>query len=116
MLPAVAEDGGHLGEQAGLARTLHLVQSRYGYTDDYCLSLPYARLMQLADMAAEAERHDWEKLAFIGWQVSGSQATFAEYLARLGLGPQKEERLTEDDRTAAWAAAEDALKALRGGN
>ncbi len=89
-----------------------MIQARYGWTDEYLIGrVPYARLVQLAEVASKAERETalerWRMCAFIGWQLSGSQKTFGEYLDALGLGERKAAAPQAGEREI---AAEEAIK------
>ncbi|MGB9866713.1 MAG: hypothetical protein ACPLPR_02240 [Bacillota bacterium] len=62
--------------------------------------------MQVVDKAAEAQKEELRRLAFLGWQIQAplrdKQIGFAEYLALLGL---EEKREVEYDVAEAKEAA-----------
>jgi len=68
-----------------LAETIELIQSRYGWSDEYILSLPYARFIQIAMLIAEAKtRESKERMvdaAFIAWLLNPKgHKKFKDYL------------------------------------
>jgi hypothetical protein len=72
-----------------------LIEKRRGWTEDYVLSLPYARFIQIIEQCAIEENEEWKKLTFIGWQIvcatsqSGKVPTFDEYYKSLFKTPDE---------------------------
>lgn len=94
-----------------MLQAIDLVQARYGLTDEQVFKIPYARLLQKAKLAAQAERRRWELVARITfpWEAKEHE-TFVEYLRRLGLMPKPKpltrEELEEEKRRALQIAEE----------
>lgn len=94
-----------------ILQVIDLVQARYGLTDEQVFQIPYARLLQKARLASQAERRRWELAARITfpWEAKEGE-TFAEYLRRLGLMPKPapltKEELEEEKRRALRVAEE----------
>lgn len=66
---------------------------RYGWTDEYILSLPFARLKQIIYIIGEAradeQKTSLQRASFTAWLVLsgfGMNVSFSEYLGNLGLG------------------------------
>lgn len=89
-----------------------MIQSRYGWTDDQVLSLPYARFREILDIVIKArEREQRDRMveaAFVGWQGylgwpkgKGKQPmTFQKWLSSMGLvDRQKAPSAVERERT-----------------
>lgn len=80
-------------------------------TDEQVFAIPYARLLQKAKLAVQAERRMWELVARVTfpWEAKEHE-TFAEYLRRLGLMPKPKpltkEELEEEKRRAIQIAEE----------
>lgn len=83
-----------------------MIQARYGWTDQQILDLPYARLMELAEVTSrklvEEQRQRHRELAFLGWQFHASQPgvkpmRLGEWLEMLGLN---EDRIEHEKITA----------------
>lgn len=72
-------------------KAVDLVQSRYGWTDQEILSIPYARLLQHFELAheghQEALKEKYRQVAFHVWLENADKDSpnFNEYLAGLGL-------------------------------
>ncbi len=77
-----------------------MVQHRYGYTDEYVLSLPYARFMDMVEtiskIKAEELREEYRQAAFASYlsgagKTDDESLTFAQYLKRIGLAKEDTE-------------------------
>nr|MCX3324277.1 hypothetical protein [Bacillus paranthracis] len=74
-----------------MLRAFDKVQKRYGWTDNYVLSIPYSRLMDLFSFISQEEQqeelNEWKKMAFIGFQTRQLEegTTFQDYLQAFGL-------------------------------
>jgi len=87
-----------------------------GWSDDQLLDLPYARLLQAAEVAIdEMQRQQKSELvnaAFIGYQFAASQGalkpstTFEKYLQSLGLADKPKSGTLARERDKARATAE----------
>ncbi|PGW25974.1 hypothetical protein COD95_05825 [Bacillus thuringiensis] len=77
--------------EQNMLRAFDKVQKRYGWTDDYVLSIPYSRLMDLFSFISQEEQqeelNEWKKMAFIGFQTRQLEegTTFQNYLQAFGL-------------------------------
>ncbi|KAF6698059.1 hypothetical protein CON36_25660 [Bacillus cereus] len=77
--------------EQNMLRAFDKVQKRYGWTDDYVLSIPYSRLMDLFSFISQEEQqeelNEWKKMAFIGFQTRQLEegTTFQDYLQAFGL-------------------------------
>lgn len=77
--------------EKNMLRAFDKVQKRYGWTDDYVLSIPYSRLMDLFSFISQEEQqeelNEWKKMAFIGFQTRQLEegTTFQDYLQAFGL-------------------------------
>ncbi|MCU5331147.1 hypothetical protein COF82_23230 [Bacillus wiedmannii] len=77
--------------EQNMLRAFDKVQKRYGWTDDYVLSIPYSRLMDLFSFISQEEQqeelNEWKKMAFIGFQTRQLEegTTFHDYLQAFGL-------------------------------
>ncbi|WP_306008274.1 hypothetical protein [Bacillus sp. MMSF_3353] len=77
--------------EQNMLRAFDKVQKRYGWTDDYVLSIPYSRLMDLFSFISQEEQqeelNEWKKMAFIGFQIRQLEegTTFHDYLQAFGL-------------------------------
>ena len=72
------------------------IQHRYGWTDAEVGQLPYARFRRLRRLierrAREESRERLQSGAWIAFQMgAGGEATFGDYLDKIGLGGQKAE-------------------------
>ena len=122
--------GSKQGESAsgGLAEFFDSIQSRYGWTDDYILSLPYARFIEIAEISGKEiqkeKRERMEEVLLVGYQFYLTQPRINEkkkqkiswkkWKESFGL---KDEALNEEERQAeirrAYESAEAVKKAFR---
>lgn len=93
-----------------------MIQARYGWDDEYVLSRPYCRFLQIVEtiavqMAAE-EKNRYTEAAFTGWQLQHLEepVTFQEYLRLVGLG----EPIENPGAEASIEKANEVLARLRG--
>jgi biotin synthase-related radical SAM superfamily protein len=94
-----------------------MVQERYCYTDEYILSIPYARFMDMvatiSQIKAEELREQYRQAAFAAYlNGAGSSEdeslSFQEYLKKIGLDGQsnneeeapQEENVTKEEAIA----------------
>ncbi|MFY0147695.1 hypothetical protein [Bacillus cytotoxicus] len=77
--------------EQNMLRAFDKIQKRYGWTDEYVLSIPYSRLMDLFSFITKEEQreelNEWKKMAFIGFQTRQLEegTTFNDYLQVFGL-------------------------------
>ncbi|MDR4151463.1 hypothetical protein, partial [Bacillus thuringiensis] len=91
--PSVTEDSAEYLEEAAqdMLRAFDKIRKRYGWTDDYVLSIPYSRLMDLFYLIAREEQqeelNEWKKMAFIDFQARQLEegTTINNYLHAFGL-------------------------------
>ncbi len=86
-----------------------------GWSDNQLLDMPYARLLQAAEVAIDemsrVERNQLVNAAFVGYQMAASQGalksgmSFSKYLASLGLADKPAEGTLTREREAAAATA-----------
>lgn len=92
--------------EQNMLRAFDKIQKRYGWTDEYVLSIPYSRLMDLFSLIAREEQqeelNEWKKMAFIGFQTRQLEegTTFDDYLRAFGLTD------TQDDKEAPYEMGE----------
>lgn len=110
-----SEDGGN---RRGFAEAVDLIQSRYGWTDQEVLDLPYARFREILEVVVDAvgqeKRDRMVEAAFIGWQgylgwpkAKGRQPMqFRRWLSQMGL-EDKPEPPSEAERTRTILKARD---------
>ncbi|MDA2124470.1 hypothetical protein PDM82_26590 [Bacillus cereus] len=97
--PSVNENTSEYLEEAeqNMLRAFDKIQKRYGWTDEYVLSIPYSRLMDLFSFIAQEEQqeelNEWKKMAFIGFQTRQLEegTTFNDYLQAFGLAGSQED-------------------------
>jgi hypothetical protein len=92
--------------EQNMLRAFDKIQKRYGWTDEYVLSIPYSRLMDLFSLIAREEQqeelNEWKKMAFIGFQTRQLEegTTFNDYLQAFGLTD------TQDDKDSSYEMGE----------
>lgn len=87
-----------------------------GWSDTQLLDLPYARLLQAAEVAidemAREQKSELVNAAFIGYQFAASQGalksgtTFEKYLSSLGLSDKPKSGTLAREKATARATAE----------
>ncbi|HDR5272131.1 hypothetical protein E8M24_31120 [Bacillus thuringiensis] len=112
--PGVDENTDEYLEQAeqNMLRAFDKIQKRYGWTDDYVLSIPYSRLMDLFSFIAKEEQqeelNEWKKMAFIGFQTRQLEegTTFNDYLQAFGLTDTQEDKESSYEMGEVWTKEE----------
>ncbi|TKI43407.1 hypothetical protein [Bacillus mycoides] len=108
--PSVNEDTDEYLEEAeqNMLRAFDKIQKRYGWTDEYVLSIPYSRLMDLFSFIAQEEQqeelNDWKKMAFIGFQTRQLEegTTFNDYLQAFGLAGAQGDTYSSNESGEVW--------------
>ncbi|WP_375165770.1 hypothetical protein [Bacillus cereus] len=97
--------------EQNMLRAFDKVQKRYGWTDDYVLSIPYSRLMDLFSFISQEEQqeelNEWKKMAFIGFQTRQLEegTTFQDYLQAFGLTESTSDG-EENETMVVWSKEE----------
>ncbi|EML9733643.1 hypothetical protein P5808_25950 [Bacillus cereus] len=112
--PSVNEDSDEYLEEAeqNMLRAFDKIQKRYGWTDDYVLSIPYSRLMDLFSLIAREEQqeelNEWKKMAFIGFQTRQLEegTTFNDYLQAFGLTDNQGDKESSYEMGEVWTKEE----------
>lgn len=97
--------------EQNMLRAFDKVQKRYGWTDDYVLSIPYSRLMDLFSFISQEEQqeelNEWKKMAFIGFQTRQLEegTTFQDYLQAFGLTESTSDG-EENENMEVWSKEE----------
>ncbi|PGB07107.1 hypothetical protein [Bacillus toyonensis] len=97
--------------EQNMLRAFDKVQKRYGWTDDYVLSIPYSRLMDLFSFISQEEQqeelNEWKKMAFIGFQTRQLEegTTFQDYLQAFGLTESRSDG-EENETMEVWSKEE----------
>lgn len=74
---------------------MDIVQSRYGYSDEHVLTMPFAIFLQKAKLAIQQSQQEneeaWRRQALVAWSIqnlfAGENAvSFSEYLSGMKLG------------------------------
>ncbi|MEN3130536.1 hypothetical protein [Bacillus albus] len=94
--------------EQNMLRAFDKIQKRYGWTDDYVLSIPYSRLMDLFSLIAREEQqeelNEWKKMAFIGFQTR--QLDFNDYLQAFGLTDNQGDKESSYEMGEVWTKEE----------
>ncbi|KZD33143.1 MULTISPECIES: hypothetical protein [Bacillus] len=112
--PSVNENTNEYLEEAeqNMLRAFDKIQKRYGWTDEYVLSIPYSRLMDLFSFIAQEEQqeelNEWKKMAFIGFQTRQLEegTTFNDYLQAFGLTGSQEDKDSSYEMGEVWTKEE----------
>ncbi|PFX63581.1 hypothetical protein COL35_28240 [Bacillus toyonensis] len=112
--PSVNENSDEYLEEAeqNMLRAFDKIQKRYGWTDDYVLSIPYSRLMDLFSLIAREEQqeelNEWKKMAFIGFQTRQLEegTTFNDYLQAFGLTDTQDDKESSYEMGEVWTKEE----------
>lgn len=112
--PSVNENTSEYLEEAeqNMLRAFDKIQKRYGWTDEYVLSIPYSRLMDLFSFIAQEEQqeelNEWKKMAFIGFQTRQLEegTTFNDYLQAFGLADSQEDNDSSYKMGEVWTKEE----------
>ncbi|HDR8058686.1 TPA: hypothetical protein QC443_002442 [Bacillus cereus] len=112
--PSVNENTNEYLEEAeqNMLRAFDKIQKRYGWTDEYVLSIPYSRLMDLFSFIAQEEQqeelNEWKKMAFIGFQTRQLEegTTFDDYLKAFGLSGSQEDKDSSYEMGEVWTKEE----------
>ena len=103
-----------------LAFFIDEIEARYGWSDEYVYSLPYARFLEILelifDKKKDEENKNYVQSAFIGWQYIMTQTTqnlpFQKYLEKLGLlRKTKEQKMLEKKK--AKKESEEIIKKIK---
>ncbi|HHL3302239.1 TPA: hypothetical protein ACQ444_002934 [Bacillus cereus] len=98
--------------EQNMLRAFDKIQKRYGWTDEYVLSIPYSRLMDLFSFIAQEEQqeelNEWKKMAFIGFQTRQLEegTTFDDYLKAFGLSGSQEDTESSYEMGEVWTKEE----------
>lgn len=114
--------------EEGVNRAFDLIQHRYGFTDEQILKLPYARFMDVVQIATKVRQEEvkqgYKEAAFQAYLQGGGQTeegqeplSFQQYLVKIGLEePPEEERINENNtKEEALALAEGYLNDYKWG-
>ncbi|HDR6820853.1 TPA: hypothetical protein QCV77_004407 [Bacillus thuringiensis] len=110
--PSVNEDEYLEEAEQNMLRAFDKIQKRYGWTDEYVLSIPYSRLMDLFSFIAQEEQqeelNEWKKMAFIGFQTRQLEegTTFNDYLQAFGLASSQEDKDSSYEMGEVWTQEE----------
>ncbi|MFA2563511.1 MULTISPECIES: hypothetical protein [Bacillus] len=112
--PSVNENTNEYLEEAeqNMLRAFDKIQKRYGWTDEYVLSIPYSRLMDLFSFIAQEEQqedlNEWKKMAFIGFQTRQLEegTTFNDYLQAFGLAGSQDDTESSYEMGDVWTQEE----------
>ncbi|MGV5537582.1 hypothetical protein [Bacillus sp. XB1] len=98
--------------EQNMLRAFDKIQKRYGWTDEYVLSIPYSRLMDLFSLIAREEQqeelNEWKKMAFIGFQTRQLEegTTFNDYLQAFGLTDNQGDKESSYEMGEVWSKEE----------
>jgi hypothetical protein len=101
-----------------LAECLDVISQRYGWDDEYILSRPYSRFLQILDILGTARAKENKArlfdFAWHAWLTTPYEqpVTFSQYLDSIGLG-EKPEVISGEN---AIEKAQDVLSRLKGVN
>lgn len=110
--PSVNENEYLEEAEQNMLRAFDKIQKRYGWTDEYVLSIPYSRLMDLFSFIAQEEQqeelNEWKKMAFIGFQTRQLEegTTFDDYLKAFGLSGSQEDKDSSYEMGEVWTKEE----------
>lgn len=110
--PSVNEDEYLEEAEQNMLRAFDKIQKRYGWTDEYVLSIPYSRLMDLFSFIAQEEQqeelNEWKKMAFIGFQTRQLEegTTFNDYLQAFGLAGSQDNTESSYETGEVWTKEE----------
>ncbi|PEU21932.1 hypothetical protein [Bacillus wiedmannii] len=112
--PSLNENSDEYLEEAeqNMLRAFDKIQKRYGWTDEYVLSIPYSRLMDLFSLIAQEEQqeelNEWKKMAFIGFQTRQLEegTTFDDYLKAFGLTDNQDDKESSYEMGEVWSKEE----------
>ncbi|MGQ7875676.1 hypothetical protein [Bacillus sp. 1A] len=112
--PSLNENSDEYLEEAeqNMLRAFDKIQKRYGWTDEYVLSIPYSRLMDLFSLIAREEQqeelNEWKKMAFIGFQTRQLEegTTFDDYLKAFGLADNQDDKESSYEMGEVWSKEE----------